>query len=97
MDSTRSREKESLKKSLIQNMPNKRGELIFIYHMLGEILFKKNWDDSSIWLYDKSEMIQYNKLVGMIEVCKIFCKFDNEFNYYINFIFQEALKRLSNL
>ena len=97
MDLTRAKEQANLKKSLIQNMPDERGKLIFIYHMLGEILFKEHWNDTAGLLYDKREMIRYNTLFGMIKVCKICSKFDGEFNDNINFIFQEALKRLSNL
>lgn len=87
----------NLRKSLIENLPDTRGELIFIYHMLGNILFKNSWDDTAGLLYDKSEMVQYNKLFGMVSLCKRCCKFDREFNENINFIFQKTLEKLQEM
>lgn len=86
----------ALKESINLNLPDSRGELIYIYHTLGGILFRKTWSIFASNLYDNNDSVYCDKLFGIVEVCKVF---DNKkiFDNLINYTFVKALNKLESM
>lgn len=79
-----------------ENMPIEKGQLIYIYHTLGKMLFKDKWTDLGVHcLYDVNEGIYSPQLVGMISICK--SNFMDKRSEIINYIFQQSIKKLEKL
>lgn len=77
-----------------QNMPTERGQLIYIYHTLGKMLFKDNPDILSS-LYKPSDSVYAPQLFGMIKICK--SHFNEKETEVVNYIFQQSVKKLEIL
>ena len=84
----------ALKESIVLNLPNNRGELIYIYFTLGDILFRQKMILNS--LYDKNDSVYCDKLIGIVQVCKVF---NNKkiFDDLINYTFVKALNKLQSM
>ncbi len=96
VESNNNSEIKALKKSIVLNLPDSRGELIYIYHTLGGILFRKKWASFALDFYDNNDSVYCNKLFGIVEVCKVFNNkkiFDN----LINYTFVKALNKLESM
>ena len=84
---------DSFMAAIDQNMPTERGQLIYIYHTLGKMLFKDNWTDLGVdCLYDVNEGIYSPQLFGMIKICQT--NFMDKRSEVINHIFQQSIKKL---
>ena len=79
-----------------QNMPTERGQLIYIYHTLGKMLFKDKWTDLGVdCLYDVNEGVYSPQLFGMIKMCQT--NFMDRRSEVVNYIFQQSVKKLEIL
>ena len=84
---------DSFMTAIDQNMPTERGQLIYIYHTLGKMLFKDKWNDLGVdCLYDVNEGVFSPQLYGMIKTCQT--NFMNKRSEVINYIFQQSIKKL---
>ena len=79
-----------------QNMPSEKGQLIYIYHTLRNMLFKDKWTDLGVdCLYDVNEGVYSPQLFGMIKICQT--NFMDRRSEVINHIFQQSVKKLEIL
>ena len=78
--------------SIDQNMPTKRGELIYIYHTLGKMLFKDMWSEIGNSLYDINDSVYSPQLFGMIKLCQQ--NFMDKRSEVVNYIFQKTIDKL---
>ena len=89
-----------LKLSIDQNLPSNRGELIYIYQHLGNVLFKDKWHLYSNTYYPISDAVDCKIIYGMIKVCDMLRDSnkmsEKQYSDLINYIFQQSLIKLEN-
>lgn len=77
-----------------QQFPTKRNEQLYLYNKFGGLLFKDEW--SKLKFIDTSNIYEKdmpNVFIGYITIMQHF-DFEEKSNI-VNFIFQEAVKRLT--
>ena len=84
----------AFQKAIFQQFPTKRNEQLYLYEKFGQLLFKDEWNDLSF--IDASHIDEKDMpkiFIGIMCIMESFTY--QEKSNIVNYIFQEAVKRLT--
>jgi hypothetical protein len=84
----------AFQKAIFQQFPTKRNEQLYIYKKFGQLLFKDEWTKLSF--IDTSHINETDMpkiFIGIMHIMEVFTY--QEKSNTVNYIFQEAVKRLT--
>tara|TARA_Y100001970_G_scaffold272323_1_gene368879 strand:- start:38 stop:331 length:294 start_codon:yes stop_codon:yes gene_type:complete len=85
----------AFQKAIFQQFPTKRNEQLYLYKKFGSILFKDEWNKLSF--IDASHIDEKDMpkiFIGIMHIMEVFTY--EEKSNAVNYIFQEAVKRLTS-
>lgn len=80
----------NLMQSIKKTLPDKKEEILYIYNMVGQALFKENWYKFKV--YDTTNEEECNIFYSYLQLIKTLN--NDEKNKIMNFIFQETMNML---
>lgn len=83
----------AFKQAIMQDFPDTKNQLLYIYNHFGHVLFKQEWKDLKLW--DTSTQEFWPQVTGILKIIKMLSK--EEQAIIVNYIFQQSIERLMNL
>lgn len=81
------------KQAIMQEFPDTKNQLLYIYNQFGGVLFKNEWDELKLW--DTSTEEFWPQVTGILEINNMLSK--EEQTVIVNYIFQQSIERLMKL